>query len=51
MKLLAATSFALFGISTATTAFGAAPPALTATPVALATLHQSYSIRSRSLPT
>jgi quercetin dioxygenase-like cupin family protein len=44
MKLLAATSFALFAIVAATTAFGAGQPLITATPVALATLHQSYKI-------
>jgi len=44
MKLLAATSFALFAIVAATTAFGAGQPLITATPVALATLHQSYRI-------
>jgi quercetin dioxygenase-like cupin family protein len=44
MKLLAATSFALFAIVAATTALGAGQPLITATPVALATLHQSYKI-------
>jgi len=44
MKILAAPSFALFAIVAATTAFGAGQPLPTATPVALATLHQSYSI-------
>jgi quercetin dioxygenase-like cupin family protein len=44
MKILAATSFALFAIVAATTALGAGQPLPTATPVALATLHQSYSI-------
>jgi quercetin dioxygenase-like cupin family protein len=44
MKLLAATSFAAFTVVAATTAFGAAPPPVTATPVAVATLHQSYEI-------
>jgi quercetin dioxygenase-like cupin family protein len=44
MKLLAATSFALFAIVAATTAFGAGQPPVKATPVALATLHQSYAI-------
>jgi quercetin dioxygenase-like cupin family protein len=47
MKLIAATSFALFAIVVATTAFGAAPPLVTATPVARATLHQSYRISVR----
>jgi quercetin dioxygenase-like cupin family protein len=44
MKLLAATSFALFATFAATTAFGAAQPLVKATPVAVATVHQSYSI-------
>jgi len=44
MKILAATSFALFAIVAAATAFGAGQPLPTATPVALATLHQSYSV-------
>jgi quercetin dioxygenase-like cupin family protein len=44
MKLFAATSFALFGIFAATTAFGAAQPLVKATPVALATVQQPYSI-------
>ncbi len=44
MKLLAATSFAFVAIVAVTTAFGAGPPPVNATPVALATLHQSYSI-------
>ena len=44
MKLLAATSFALFAIVAATTALAAGQPLITATPVALATLHQSYKI-------
>src|SRR5262249_56496344 len=44
MKLVAGTSFVLFAIVAATAAFGAAPPPVTATPVALATLHQSYRI-------
>ena len=47
MKLIAATSFALFAVVVATTAFGAAPPLVTATPVALATVHQSYRISVR----
>ena len=51
MKLFAATSCALFSIFAVAAALGAAPPPVTAKPVALATLHQSYSIRSRSLPT
>ena len=44
MKLLAATSFALVAVVVATTAFGAEQPPVTATPVALATLRQSYAI-------
>jgi quercetin dioxygenase-like cupin family protein len=44
MKLLAATSCALLAIVVATTAFGAGPPLVKATPVALATLHQSYTV-------
>jgi quercetin dioxygenase-like cupin family protein len=44
MKLLVVTSLALFAIAAATTAFGAGQPLVTATPVALATLHQSYSV-------
>ena len=44
MKLFAATPFALLSIFVAATAFGAAPPPVTAKPVALATVHQSYSI-------
>jgi quercetin dioxygenase-like cupin family protein len=43
MKLFAATSFALFAIVAAATAFAAGQP-VTATPVAVATLHQSYTI-------
>jgi quercetin dioxygenase-like cupin family protein len=45
MKLFAATSFALFAVFAATTAFGAAQlPLPVVRPVALATVHQSYSI-------
>jgi quercetin dioxygenase-like cupin family protein len=44
MKLFAASSFALFAIFAATTAFGAAQAPITAKPVALATVAQSYSI-------
>ena len=44
MKLLAATSLVLLAVFAATAAFGAAPPLVKATPVALATVHQSYSI-------
>jgi quercetin dioxygenase-like cupin family protein len=44
MKLFAAASFVLLSIVAATTAFGAAQPPIMATPVALATVHQSYSI-------
>jgi quercetin dioxygenase-like cupin family protein len=44
MKVLAATSFALFATFAGTTALGAGQPLVKATPVALATLHQSYSI-------
>jgi quercetin dioxygenase-like cupin family protein len=47
MKLLATTSFALFGIVAVATAFGAGQPQITATPVALATLHQKYAISVR----
>ncbi|PWU21712.1 MAG: hypothetical protein C5B48_10975 [Candidatus Rokuibacteriota bacterium] len=44
MKLIAAISFALLAIVAATTAFGAATPQVSETPVAVATLHQSYKI-------
>jgi quercetin dioxygenase-like cupin family protein len=44
MKLLAATSFVLLAIVTATTAFGAGQPPITATPLAQASLRQPYSI-------
>jgi quercetin dioxygenase-like cupin family protein len=44
MRLFAATSCVLFAIVAATTAFGAGQPLVKATPVALATLHQSYAI-------
>jgi quercetin dioxygenase-like cupin family protein len=44
MKLIAATSFALVAIVAATTAVGAGQPQVKATPVAVATLHQSYRI-------
>lgn len=51
MKLLAATSFALFATFAVATAFGAGQPLVKATPVALATLHQSYSITVKKPPT
>src|SRR5262249_11047672 len=47
MKLFAAPAFALFEIFAAATAFGAAQPLVKATPVALATVHQSYAIDVR----
>jgi quercetin dioxygenase-like cupin family protein len=47
MKLLAVTSLALLAIVAVTTAFGAGQPPITATPVAQASLHQSYSISVR----
>jgi quercetin dioxygenase-like cupin family protein len=44
VKLIVAASFVLLAIVAATTAFAAGQPQLTATPVAAATLHQSYRI-------
>jgi quercetin dioxygenase-like cupin family protein len=44
MKLIAATSLALFAVVAAATTSGATPPQITEEPVAFAMLHQAYSI-------
>lgn len=47
MKVVARISFMLMAAIAATTALGAGEPAVTATPVAAATVHRSYSINVR----